>query len=113
MPNSSRSATDGEWEEEERINAGMATLHAAAVPPPPVVRRYEKDPARELAMVVVPRGKKDISEIVKELDEYFLKAAEAGNRVSGILEAPNCDFVLSNQGVTGQYWIIYYLFLID
>ncbi|KAJ1693076.1 hypothetical protein LUZ63_009774 [Rhynchospora breviuscula] len=102
MPNSSRSGTDGEWEEEECINAGTATVHAAAVPPPPVVRRYEKDLTRELAMVVVPRGKKDISEIVKELDEYFLKAAEAGNRVSGILEAPNCDFVISNQGVTGK-----------
>ncbi|KAJ3684516.1 hypothetical protein LUZ61_013680 [Rhynchospora tenuis] len=101
IPNSSRSNTDGEWEEEECINAGTATVHAAAVPPPPVVRRYE-DPTRELAMVVLTRGKKDISEIVKELDEYFLKAAEAGNRVSGILEAPNCDFVISNQGVTGK-----------
>lgn len=52
-------------------------------------------------MVVVPRGKKDLSEIVKELDDYFLKAAEAGSRVSFILEAPLCD-LSSNQDLAGN-----------
>ncbi|KAJ3692801.1 hypothetical protein LUZ60_011896 [Juncus effusus] len=104
-PSSSRSGTDGEWEEEEcvSVRTGTGTVHKSSVPPPSVVSGYTKDSSEsDLAMVVVSRGKKDLSEIVKELDEYFLKAAEAGNRVSGILEAPNCDFIASNQGVTGK-----------
>uniref|UniRef100_A0A0D3H9G4 DUF632 domain-containing protein n=1 Tax=Oryza barthii TaxID=65489 RepID=A0A0D3H9G4_9ORYZ len=52
--------------------------------------------ALELTVVAVPRGgggagKKDLAEIATELDEYFLKAADAGARVAALLEAPNCE----------------------
>ncbi|KAG1359430.1 putative Nitrate regulatory gene2 protein [Cocos nucifera] len=53
-------------------------------------------------MVVVPRSRKDLSEIVKELDEYFLKAADAGSRVSVLLEAPNCELPSSKMCSYGK-----------
>ncbi|KAJ8499143.1 hypothetical protein OPV22_009695 [Ensete ventricosum] len=100
VPSSSRSATEEEWEEVTTTVSEVTTAPAVG-PPPSVVSGYSKDSASELAMVVVPRGKKDLSEIVKELDDYFLKAAEAGNRVSFILEAPHCD-QSSNQDLAGK-----------
>lgn len=39
----------------------------------------------ELA-VVVPRNSKDLMEIIKEVDEYFLKAADSGAPLSSLLE---------------------------
>lgn len=39
----------------------------------------------ELA-VVVSRNGKDLMEIIKEVDEYFLKAAESGAPLSSLLE---------------------------
>ncbi|XP_072965571.1 protein ALTERED PHOSPHATE STARVATION RESPONSE 1 [Typha angustifolia] len=100
VPSSSRSATEEEWED-ATTTVSASTAAAAVVPPPSAVSGYSKDSASELAVVVAPRSRKDLSEIVKELDEYFLKAAEAGTRVSAILEAPNCDFP-SNNGLTGK-----------
>ncbi|CAL9074449.1 unnamed protein product [Musa textilis] len=100
VPSSSRSATEEEWEEVTTTVSEVTTAPAVG-PPPSVVSGYSKDSASELAMVVVPRGKKDLSEIVKELDDYFLKAAEAGSRVSFILEAPHCN-LSSNQDLAGK-----------
>ncbi|RRT45545.1 hypothetical protein B296_00055064, partial [Ensete ventricosum] len=100
VPRSSCSATEEEWEE-VTTTVSEVTAAPAVVPPPSVLSGYSKESTSELAMVVVPRGKKDLSEIVKELDEYFLKATEAGSRVSFILEAPNSDFS-SNQGLSGE-----------
>ncbi|RWW08402.1 hypothetical protein GW17_00028167 [Ensete ventricosum] len=100
VPRSSCSATEEEWEE-VTTTVSEVTAAPAVVPPPSVLSGYSKESTSELAMVVVPRGKKDLSEIVKELDEYFLKATEAGSRVSFILEAPNSDFS-SNQGLSGD-----------
>lgn len=38
--------------------------------------------------MVVSRNTKDLVEIIKELDEYFLKAADAGAQLSLLLEVP-------------------------
>jgi len=65
-----------------------------AVAPPSVASRFPKENASgsgsELAMVV-SRNSKDLVEIIKEVDEYFLKAADAGGQLSRVLEvsSPN------------------------
>lgn len=68
---------------------------AAAVVTAPlsVVSGYSKDTSTtsELAMVVSSKSK-DLVEIVKELDEYFLRAADAGAHLSSLLEVPTCGF---------------------
>uniref|UniRef100_J3MZL6 DUF632 domain-containing protein n=1 Tax=Oryza brachyantha TaxID=4533 RepID=J3MZL6_ORYBR len=59
----------------------------------------------ELTVVAVPRGgagKKDLAEIATELDEYFLKAADAGARVAALLEAPNCEPPETNHSFPGK-----------
>ncbi|CAA6663223.1 unnamed protein product [Spirodela intermedia] len=92
---SSRSVAE-EWEEATTTTTTTTTVSEAAPanaapPPSSVVGGFSisEDSASELAMVV-SRNKKSLSEIVKELDDYFLKAADAGNRVSAFLEAPTC-----------------------
>ncbi|XP_078440723.1 pyridoxal-phosphate-dependent serine hydroxymethyltransferase, putative (DUF632) [Wolffia australiana] len=78
-----------EWVGESTVAATAVSEAAAAVAP-----------ASELVMVV-SRSKKGLTEIVRELDDYFLKATEAGNRVSVFLEVPNsgvsCDPALSGK----------------
>ncbi|KAB2055601.1 hypothetical protein ES319_A11G048400v1 [Gossypium barbadense] len=79
----SRSATEEEWEAstsvpEVAVTATTPTTRAASMAPPPsVVSGFSKDTGSELAMVV-SRNSKELVEIVKEVDEYFLKAADSG-----------------------------------
>ena len=77
-----------EWEDSS--TAATTTTASEAPPPPPP----------ELS-VVASSSKKSLQEIVNELDDYFLKAADAGERVAAFLEVPNCGFS-SNQGLTGE-----------
>ncbi|MQM11079.1 hypothetical protein Taro_043978 [Colocasia esculenta] len=93
IPSSSRSVTEEEWEEATTTVSEVAVA-ANTAPAPSVISGFSKvskDSTNELA-VVVSRNRKHLSEIAKELDDYFLKAAEAGNRVSALLEAPNCSY---------------------
>lgn len=66
-------------------------------PPPPSVSVPPSPKENDLAMIVAPKSRKDLAEVVKELDEYFLKAADAGGLVSALLEAPSC-VISSNEG---------------
>lgn len=86
-----------EWEEESEA-APVLLATASATPQRSVVSGFSKDTVTttttttsELAMVVARNGK-DLVEIVKELDEYFLKAAEAGGQVSSLLEVSSSTF---------------------
>ncbi|XXG40328.1 hypothetical protein AAC387_Pa01g1073 [Persea americana] len=106
---SSRSVTEEEWEATTSVTASEAAPSAVevnaakAVAPvtPSVVSGYSKENESELA-VVVSRNSKDLGEIVKELDEYFLRAAGAGSHVSLLLEAPSSS--LSNQRTTSKVY---------
>jgi hypothetical protein len=65
-------------------------------------------------VVAVPRvgaGNKDLSEIATELDEYFLKADEAGARVAALLEAPICEPpepTANNSSLPGKQFLYLY-----
>lgn len=93
----SRSATEEEWEASTSVpgvavNATTPTTRAASMArPPSVVSGFSKDTGSELAMVV-SRNSKELVEIVKEVDEYFLKAADAGSQLSLLLEVSNSNF---------------------
>ncbi|KAH1080067.1 hypothetical protein J1N35_019828 [Gossypium stocksii] len=93
----SRSATEEEWEAstsvpEVAVTATTPTTRAASMAPPPsVVSGFSKDTGSELAMVV-SRNSKELVEIMKEVDEYFLKAADAGSQLSLLLEVSNSNF---------------------
>jgi hypothetical protein len=100
-PSSSRSATeDADWDDAattvvDAPNAAapvVVTTAAAVAAPPSIVTATTTSPTpSEITVVAVPRGvagKKDLAEIATELDEYFLKAAEAGARVTALLECP-------------------------
>jgi hypothetical protein len=52
---------------------------------------FSKETSSELAMVV-SRNSKDLVEVIKELDDYFLKAADAGSHVSFLLQVPTSGF---------------------
>lgn len=91
-PSGPRSGTEEEeWEEEAATTVTTTTtttvtpMRAAAnvAAPPSVVSGFSKE--SEMAVVVSRQGK-DLVEIIKELDEYFLRAADAGGFVSGVLE---------------------------
>ncbi|KAA8531999.1 hypothetical protein F0562_006859 [Nyssa sinensis] len=97
MPSSARSITEEEWEvttiESEvavptTVGVGMAN---ETVPSSSVVTGFSKENPSELAMVVSTKNK-DLIEIIRELDEYFLKAADAGAQLSLLLEVPTCSF---------------------
>ncbi|KAJ8545727.1 hypothetical protein K7X08_018310 [Anisodus acutangulus] len=95
-PSSSRSVTEEEWDETTVTSevAVTTTVGAASVAAPPsVVSKFSKETTTtsELAVVVSTKGK-DLVEIIKELDEYFLNAADAGGQLSLLLEVPNCAF---------------------
>ncbi|XP_022740249.1 nitrate regulatory gene2 protein-like isoform X2 [Durio zibethinus] len=99
----SRSATEEEWEAatsayEVAATATTTATRAASVgAPPSMVSGFSKDTGSELAMVV-SRNSKELVEIVKEVDEYFLKAADAGSQVSLLLEVSNSAFSSQNKG---------------
>lgn len=97
-PPSSRSATEEEWEattttgSEVVVMAAGAAASMAAPASSGVVRGFCKEtPSSELA-VVVSRNTKDLVEVIKELDDYFLKAADAGAHVSLLLQVPSSGF---------------------
>lgn len=100
-PSSSRSATeDADWDDAATTVVDAAappvvTAAAAVAAPPSIVTATTTSTTpSELTVVAVPRagaGKKDLAEIATELDEYFLKAADAGASVAALLEAPVCE----------------------
>ncbi|XVF62208.1 hypothetical protein PTKIN_Ptkin08bG0198900 [Pterospermum kingtungense] len=93
-PPASRSHTEEKWGAATSVSETpvTATTTAASVAAPPsVVSGFSKDTGSELAMVV-SRNSKDLAEIVKEVDEYFLKAADAGGQMSVLLEVSNPNF---------------------
>jgi hypothetical protein len=102
-PSSSRSATENaDWDDAattvvDAPNAASVVVTAAAAVaalPSIFTATTTSTTPSELTVVAVPRGaagKKDLAEIATELDEYFLKAAEAGARVTALLECPICE----------------------
>ena len=118
MPSSSRSGTEEEWEEATTTTAAseaVVTITGAAstVAPPSVVSGFSKDSSSELAMVV-SRNSKDLVEIIKELDEYLLKAADAGALLSSLLEVSSSSFSIqnSNGGNFFSYFLLgFFLFI--
>jgi hypothetical protein len=105
VPSSSRSVTEEEWEATTMTSEAMATATgtgnraASTTPPLSMVSEFSKDTTTtsELAMVV-SRNSKDLVEIVKELDEYFLKAADAGGQLSLLLEVSSSFSTQSKGG---------------
>nr|ACL54511.1 unknown [Zea mays] len=99
----SSAADDADWDDAATtvVDAPIAapppvvTAAAAVAAPPSIVTATTTSTTpSELTVVAVPRGgagKKDLAEIATELDEYFLKAADAGARVAALLEAPVCE----------------------
>ncbi|KAM1810177.1 hypothetical protein ACFX12_026971 [Malus domestica] len=91
VASSSRPVTEEEWEATTTASEAVVTVTAASTAEPPsVVSGFSKESGTttsELAMVV-SRNAKDLVEIIKELDEYFLKAADAGGMLSLLLEVP-------------------------
>ncbi|XP_010550476.1 PREDICTED: uncharacterized protein LOC104821337 [Tarenaya hassleriana] len=92
------SSSEEEWEEgTATATATVSTDPATATPPPSsVVSEFSKDTVTtgtasgsELAMVV-SRNSKDLMQIIKEVDEYFAKAADSGAQLSCLLEIPSC-----------------------
>ncbi|KAL8151743.1 hypothetical protein V2J09_021551 [Rumex salicifolius] len=103
-PSSSRSGTEEEWEEMTTTTASEpAVMTAAASVTAPTSVVTTTAASSELAVVVSARTAKDLAEIVREIDEYFLKAAEAGGRVSLVLEIPSPTNAFTNQSKIGVY----------
>ncbi|XP_068640257.1 protein ALTERED PHOSPHATE STARVATION RESPONSE 1-like [Aristolochia californica] len=100
-PSSSRSVTEEEWEA-TTVSEVNVTAGAAVAAPPPVVSGYSKETTTTELAVVVSRNSKDLSEIIKDLDEYFLNAANAGSHVSLLLEVPSSGF--SSQRPTNKVY---------
>lgn len=73
-----------------------------------MVSGFSKDTGSELAMVV-SRNSKELVEIVKEVDEYFLKAADAGSQLSVLLEVSNSNFSNQSKGGISLSFFQFYL----
>lgn len=102
MPSASRSATEEEWEATTTSEVAVTTVGAASLAAPPsVVSGFSKDTTVSDLPLVVSRNSKELVEIIKELDEYFLKAADAGSHLSFLLEVPTCNF--PNQKTPGHH----------
>lgn len=92
------SATEEEyWEEDVEAealmsDAAMNRSECVTVPPSSSV----VSGSTELA--IVPRNRKDLGEIAKEVDDYFLKAADAGAELSAILEVSSRGFSTETKG---------------
>ncbi|WCJ32655.1 hypothetical protein M5689_014065 [Euphorbia peplus] len=98
------SASEEEWEDvtTTTVMSEMAVTAASQTAPPSIMSGFSKETGgsvsgSELAMVV-SRNSKDLVEIVKEVDEYFLKAADGGFQLSLLLEVPNPSFSSHNKG---------------
>ncbi|KAJ4964053.1 hypothetical protein NE237_023992 [Protea cynaroides] len=94
-PSSSKSVTEEEWASE----VGTTAVAASVAAPPSVVSTNSKESTSEL---VDSKNIKDLVEIIKELDEYFLKAADAGVHVSLLLQVSN--FGHRTQKTTGKFY---------
>ncbi|KAK6924509.1 protein of unknown function DUF630, partial [Dillenia turbinata] len=102
VASSSRSVTEEEWEATTVASEAPPVVGVTVTVPPSVVSGFSKETGTtnsELAMVVSRNGK-DLVKIIKELDDYLLKAADAGGQVSLILEVPSCNF--SNQRTSAK-----------
>lgn len=101
MPASSRSVTEEDWE----VTTTASELAAPPAAAMTVVSGYSKDSNSELAMVVSRNSGKDLMGIIKELDEYFLNAADAGADVSLALEVSSPAFSCqSKEGKVYNMW---------
>ncbi|KAJ8764303.1 hypothetical protein K2173_006043 [Erythroxylum novogranatense] len=106
-PSTSRPVTEEEWEGLTATTASevavTATGTASITAPLSMVSGFSKETGSgsgsgsELAMVV-SRNSKDLVEIVKEVDEYFLKAADAGGQLSLLLEVSSSNFSTQSKG---------------
>ncbi|XP_071735311.1 protein ALTERED PHOSPHATE STARVATION RESPONSE 1-like isoform X1 [Rutidosis leptorrhynchoides] len=114
MPSSTRSGTvdyndNDEWENMSTTIASETAVtttvgDASVAAPPSAVSGFSKisgstGTTSEMAVVVSTRIK-DLMEIIKELDEYFLQAADSGGKLSALLEIPACTF--PGQGPSGK-----------
>ncbi|XP_044491287.1 protein ALTERED PHOSPHATE STARVATION RESPONSE 1-like [Mangifera indica] len=82
-----QSMTEEEWEDEVAELPLTRSRTESTMAPPSVLSGYSKDTSgsTDLAMVKSTNGK-NIFDIIKEVDDYFLKAADAGAELSAILE---------------------------
>ncbi|CAH9143172.1 unnamed protein product [Cuscuta epithymum] len=111
LPAAVRSGNEEEWEGTtvtSEVAVTTTACDASVAAPPSVVSQFSKDTAAasDLAVVVSTKGK-DLLEIVKELDEYFLKAADAGGQVSLLLEVPGgslSDRTSSGRSIGPMLW---------
>lgn len=100
MPASRRSVDEEEWEETTTTTASevpatpitTARAQNVAAPPSVITATATATTASSELAVVVSTKSKDLVEIIQELDEYFLKAANAGGPLSALLEVPICNF---------------------
>ncbi|CAL0331923.1 unnamed protein product [Lupinus luteus] len=107
-PPSSGSAIEEEWEATTTTGSEVVVMAAASkTAPPSSVSGFSKETktSSELA-VVVPRNSKDLVEVIKELNDYFLEAANAGAHVSLLLEVPSSGFSDHKKGgkASGYGW---------
>ncbi|KAK6922575.1 protein of unknown function DUF632 [Dillenia turbinata] len=99
VASSSRSVTEEEWDATTVASEATPVVGVTVTVPPSVVSGFSKETGTELATVIL-RNSKDLVEIIKELDDYLLKAADAGGQISLILEVPSCNF--SNQRTSAK-----------
>lgn len=96
VPASSMSVTEEEWEDEEIAttvsDVAMTRAESVMAPPSSVVTSASTE------LAIVSRNSKDLGEIVKEVDDYFLKAADAGAELSAILEVSSSGFSADSKG---------------
>ncbi|KAE9612937.1 hypothetical protein Lal_00027528 [Lupinus albus] len=108
----STTAIDEEWEatktitESEVVVVAPGVAASITVPPPIVSGFFDETKTNGGRAMVVSGNNKDLVEVIKELDDYFLKAADAGAHVSFLLEVPNSDFSDHNKGskVSSYRW---------
>ncbi|XP_051114687.1 protein ALTERED PHOSPHATE STARVATION RESPONSE 1-like [Andrographis paniculata] len=96
MPTAGRSVDEEEWEEEATTTSASeaAATTVAGTQPPSVATATSTSnttTGSELAVVVSTKSK-DLAEIIQELDDYFLQAANSGRPLSSLLEVPTGSF---------------------
>lgn len=104
-----QSMTEEEWEEEATTIMSEVPLTRSrtesTMEPPSVLSGYSKDTSGTDLALVKSRNGKNIVEIIKEVDDYFLKAADAGAELSVVLEVPSPSFS-TTQTKGGMYVLI-------
>ncbi|KAL6582756.1 hypothetical protein OROMI_004834 [Orobanche minor] len=97
MPTAGRSVDEEAWEETATATAGVANV----VGPPSMVTATATETttnSTELAVVLSTKSK-DLVEIIQELDDYFLKAANAAAPLSLLLQVPVSNFTSQTSSV--------------